>query len=566
MNICERYSQWCTDDFFDESTKNELKEITDEKEIEDRFYCDLKFGTGGMRGKMGAGTNRLNKYTVGRATAGLGFYLTEQFGKDACLTRGAAIAYDTRNNSKELAEITADILTGMGVKVYIFDKPVPTPELSFTIRQFRCIAGIVITASHNPKEYNGYKVYDENGGQLVVWQAKQLVEYVNRIKDITSVSFEGNGKLKQYIDTTDEFTDAVVSHTVRTEQKNRDGFTIVYTPLHGTGNIPVREALRKSGFNDVHIVTEQEKPNGDFPTVETPNPEVKSSMDMALRLGTEVNADIVLGTDPDCDRVGVGVKQPNGEYILLTGNQIGALIADYVISHTDMTKIRKPALIKTVVTSDLGAELAREKGFTVFETLTGFKYVGEKINQFENAKAEGDTLRDYDFVVGYEESYGYLVGTYARDKDGVGPCLTVCEMAAEYKAAGKTLTDRLEQLYKTYGYYYDAQDSFTFEGKDGIEKMDSMMADLRNGSSPFEDTECVIDYNKPVKAEPGFGELPRSNVLKFILKDGSWIAVRPSGTEPKIKLYYSIKGIDAKTAEKNYRYLREIILSKLDIK
>ena len=327
----------------------------------------------------------------------------------------------------------------------------------------------------------------------------------------------------------------------------------------------MRAALKKSGFKNVYTVKEQELPDGDFPTVKSPNPEDDSAMNMVLNLGKEKSADIALGTDPDCDRVGVGVRQPDGSYRLLTGNQIGALIVDYVVRHTDLSKIKKPAVIKTVVTSDLGAEAAKAKGVKVFETLTGFKFIGEKITQFEKAKNEGDTLRNYDFVVGYEESFGYLAGDYARDKDGVGPSLVICEMAAEYKALGLTLTDRLEQLYKEFGYYLDDRDSFTFEGIDGIEKMSEIMNSLRGGGLPFDEISKVIDYSKGIKAEDGFGKLPKSNVIKFVMRDGSWIAVRPSGTEPKIKIYYSIKGGNREEAENKLHKYRKAITDRIKL-
>lgn len=565
MGYREIYEQWLNNDYFDAETHNELRALNDEKEIEDRFYRDLSFGTGGMRGIMGAGTNRLNKYTVGRATKGLGRFLHDKFGFAQSSEKGVVIAYDTRNNSKDLAEAAADILTGMGIRVYMFDKPVPTPELSFAIRKLMCISGIVITASHNPKEYNGYKVYDEHGGQLVPGQAKQVIKYINEIADYTSVSFDGNKELKQYIDLTESFVNAVIAESISAKQTAKDLLGIVYTPLHGTGNIPVRTALEKAGFGHVYIVKEQENPDGDFSTVESPNPEVKSSMDMGLRLGKETNADIVLGTDPDCDRVGIGVRTASGEYQLLTGNQLGALLSDYVIGHTALSEIKNPAIVKTVVTSDLGAEIAKKNGIAVFSTLTGFKFIGEKITQFEKAKTDGDTARAYSFLLGYEESYGYLTGTYARDKDSVGACLLICEMAAEYKKSGFTLLDRLERLYSEYGYYLDAQDSFTLKGKDGLERISAMMAELRSGEAPFEGTARVIDYIKPVKAEEGFGELPTSNVLKFIMADGSWIAVRPSGTEPKIKIYYSIKASDKTAAEQKLDLCRNSVKKRLNI-
>lgn len=565
MNYKEMYNFWLKDPFFDDDTKEELKSITDEKEIEDRFYCNLKFGTGGMRGVMGAGTNRINKYTVGRATLGFANYLLDSFSSDDCKKRGVAIAYDTRNNSFLYAKTTSDILSGAGISVYLLKTPVPTPQLSFTVRKYNCIAGIVITASHNPKEYNGYKIYDENGGQLVVRQAKQVISFVDKVSDYRDVCFSGNDELVKHIDTTDEYTDAVISQTVCVKKEYKDNLSIVYTPLHGTGYVPVKNTLLKAGFLKLNIVEEQVVPDGDFPTVFSPNPEEKNTLDMALNLAKDVGADIVLGTDPDCDRVGVGVREKDGGYKLLTGNQMGALIADFVISNTDLGKYKKPALVKTVVTSDLGAEIAKANGFSVFETLTGFKFVGEKITQFEKAKREGDDLRDFDFLVGYEESFGYLAGTYARDKDGVGPCLLICEMAALYKSKNITLIDRLEELYEKYGYYFDAQESKKFKGKDGKEKMKFIMDSLRSKGSPFSDTKKVIDYKTEVCAEEGFGKLPSSDVLKFVLNDGSFVAVRPSGTEPKMKIYYNIRGRNFNSAEQKYRDMREIMLKNIGI-
>ena len=556
MRYRDTYEYWTKNIFFNEDTRHELLALMDEKEIEDRFYKDLEFGTGGLRGIMGAGTNRMNRYTVGRATKGLGEYLKETYPER--LSDGVVIAYDTRNNSKTFAEAAADVLTGMGIQVYIFDKPVPTPELSFAVKHIGCIAGIVITASHNPKEYNGYKVYDEYGCQLVPKQAKAVIKYVNDISDYASISFEGNKELKQYIDITDEFVAAVMKQSRNVNGKGN--LRIVYTPLHGTGNIPVRQALKNDGFADITVVPEQELPDGDFSTVKSPNPEERTALTLGLKLAEETDADIVLGTDPDCDRVGVGVKTVDG-YQLLTGNQIGALLTDFVLRHTELERYKRPAVVKTVVTSELGAEIAKDKGLTVFSTLTGFKFIGEKITQFES----GDPEQAYDFIFGYEESYGYLAGTHARDKDAVVSSMLICEMAAECKNEGITLADRLGKIYEKYGYYRDALDSFTLKGKDGAERIAQIMTGLRENGSPIDDTKEIIDYSKPVKAESGFGELPTSNVLKFIMNDGSWIAVRPSGTEPKIKLYYSIKGDDADEAERRLKEYRDILINKMSI-
>ena len=354
MDYKETYNFWMSDPFFDDETKEELKNITDEKEIEDRFYCNLKFGTGGMRGVMGAGTTRINKYTIGRATLGFANYLLDNYSSCDCKCRGVAIACDTRNNSSFYARVTADILSSAGILVYLLKVPVPTPQLSYTVRKYNCISGVVITASHNPREYNGYKIYDENGGQLVVWQAKKVVSFVDKILDFRDVCFSGNSELIKYIDTTDDYTDAVISQTVGTKKEYKDNLSIVYTPIHGTGFVPVRDTLLKAGFKNVKIVEEQTTPDGDFPTVASPNPEEKNTLDMALSLAKSYCADIVLGTDPDCDRVGVGVRDKNGEYRLLTGNQMGALIADFVISNTDLSRYKKPALVKTVVKPKCG--------------------------------------------------------------------------------------------------------------------------------------------------------------------------------------------------------------------
>lgn len=557
MTYRDAYENWLKSSFLDLKSRSELEGLYDEKEIEDRFYKNLEFGTGGLRGIMGVGTNRMNKYTVGRASAGLGAYLKENHPENPSVV----IAYDTRLNSRDFAEAAADVLTGMGVKVYVFDSPVPTPELSFAVKYLSCSAGVVVTASHNPKEYNGYKVYDEYGCQLVPKQAKAVIEYVNRIMDYAELSFDGNTELKKYIRLNDEFVDAVSRQARFSDAAAKAALNIVYTPLHGTGNIPVRCVLKNNGFTNVMTVAAQEKPDGNFPTVKSPNPEERTALTLGIELAEQTGADIVLGTDPDCDRVGVGIKTADG-YTLLTGNQTGALLMDYVLLSTDLTKYNNPAVVKTVVTSELGADIARSKGLAVFSTLTGFKFIGEKITQFEAAKSAGDTLRDYDYIFGYEESYGYLAGTHARDKDAAVSCLFICEMAAYYKQRGMTLSDRLNEIYSEYGYYLDALDSFTLKGKDGAQRIAAIMSELRKNGSPFESTVKIYDYSTGEKAEEGFGELPRSNVLKYILDDGSWIAVRPSGTEPKIKIYYSIKGADKDAAKLRLNIIKQTIKDK----
>lgn len=565
MDYMKNYELWRTDAFFDEDTRTELSALTDSKEIEDRFYRDLEFGTGGLRGVMGAGTNRMNKYTVGKATTGLGRYVLATYGAEVCKERGVVIGYDTRNNSDKFSKIAADVLSGMGIRVYLHEAARPTPQLSFSVKYLGCVAGIVITASHNPKEYNGYKVYDEFGCQIVPHQAKEVIAYVDAVSDYHDISFAGNPELIQTVEVTDAFVEAVLKQSRYDNADAKAALKVVYTPLHGSGQVPVTKTLAAAGFTDVELVESQADGDGNFPTVVSPNPEDRRALELGIAQAEKSGADIVLGTDPDCDRVGVAVKTRDG-YQLMTGNQIGALLMDYVLENTDWTSYKHPAVVKTVVTSELGAEIARKRGFKVFSTLTGFKFIGEKITQFEQAKINDNAAQDYDYVFGYEESYGYLAGTHARDKDAAVSSLLICEVAAKYKAQGITLLDKMNEIYKEYGYYRDALDSFTLKGKDGLERIASMMSQLRSEGSPFADTAKVIDYSVPVAAEEGFGSLPTSNVLKYILKDGSWIAVRPSGTEPKIKIYYSIIGEDRVKAEENLEHIQNTIQTRLGLK
>ena len=450
MSYRERYEQWLNDDFFDEATCRELKSLTDEKEIEDRFYRDLEFGTGGLRGVMGAGTNRMNKYTVGKATAGLGKYLLDTYGAEECKNRGVVIGYDTRNNSEFFSRMAANVLSGMGIRVYLHAHARPTPQLSFSVKFWNALAGVVVTASHNPKEYNGYKVYDEFGCQLVPWQAKQVIGYVDAITDYHTINFRSDDSLVFMADVTDNFVMAVMKQSRYKNTAAKNDLKIVYTPLHGTGNVPVQKALRLDDFTQLDAVAEQVVPDGSFPTVVSPNPEDRRALEMGIAQAKRTNADIVLGTDPDSDRVGIAVKEAEGEYQLMTGNQVGALLMNFVLSHTDMAQYAHPAVVKTVVTSELGADIARKHGIKVFSTLTGFKFIGEKITQFEQAKKNGKKEQDYDFLFGYEESYGYLAGTHARDKDAVVSSQLICEMAAEAKANGKTLLDEMNEIYAEY--------------------------------------------------------------------------------------------------------------------
>lgn len=542
MDIHEKYEYWLT---FDDNTKNELESITDKKEIEDRFYKDLEFGTGGLRGIMGAGANRMNKYTVGKATKGLCEYLKNEFAGE----KSVVIAYDSRNNSKAFAECAAEVLCYNGIKTFLFEEIMPTPVLSFSVRYLNCNAGIVITASHNPKEYNGYKVYDKYGCQLVPQYADKVISYINNVKDIKSVKHMNlnmalsNGYLT-YIG--DEVLNSYISEVEKMAvYKEVSDLKIVYTPLHGTGNIPVRKVLSDMSF-DVSVVKEQAVADGNFTTVRSPNPEEKDALNMALEQAKRANADLVIGTDPDCDRVGVGVLH-NGEYTLLTGNQTGALLVDFYLKFKKQSLNPKSTLVKTIVTNDLGAEIARKNGLNVVETLTGFKYIGDQITKYEKTG-------ENEFLIGYEESYGYLVGTYARDKDAVVASMLICEMAAYYKKNKMTLVDALNDLYLEYGFYLDALDSFVLKGKDGASRIKNIMSYFRaNKVTVFPNITDVKDYST------GIGDLPKSNVLKFFLKGGSWIAVRPSGTEPKLKMYYSVRGIDSSTCERSLQNIRTII-------
>ncbi len=543
MTIKEKFDYWCS---FDEDTKNELLSITDPKEIEDRFYKDLEFGTGGLRGIMGAGPNRMNRYTIAKATKGYADYLKSRFQGEISV----AIAYDSRNNSQYFSQVAAGVLASNGIKVYIYDTLMPTPVLSFTAKYLGCNGGIVLTASHNPKEYNGYKIYDEKGCQLVPEFASQVIDFVNAITDLKSVKVMDfnagvdSGKITVISeDVLDAFLAEVKKQSIYEEKSD---LKIVYTALHGTGNIPVRKALE--GMN-VSIVKSQELPDGNFSTVRSPNPEEKDALTIAIEQAKEENADLVLGTDPDCDRVGTAVLH-NGEYVLITGNQMGALLVDFVLSHRKDTLNDKSTLVKTIVTSEVGADIARSYGLNVVDTLTGFKYIGDQIGRYE---INGDK----EFVIGYEESYGYLVGTHARDKDAVVSSMLICQMAAYHKNNGRTLVDALNNIYEKFGFYLDALDTFVLKGKDGAEKIQSIMTDMReNGNSLFDNIKIVLDYSK------GIDDLPKENVLKYIFTDGSWIAIRPSGTEPKLKVYYSMCGETKQIATEKLENIR-LVLKKV---
>ncbi len=541
MTYKEKYTEWLS--FADESTKAELLSVKDnEKEIEDRFYKDLAFGTGGLRGVMGAGSNRMNKYTVGKATLGLANYLKSKYTGEIKV----ALAYDSRNNSAFFAKTAANIFANCGFKVFLYETLVPVPVLSFTTAYLKCNAGVMITASHNPKEYNGYKVYDNRGCQFCTQDAKNAIEYINNVTDFNSVPFGEENS--QNITMLGEETLSAYLNAVKKQSlfEDKTDLKIVYTPLHGTGNIPVRRMLSNM---DVTVVKEQELPDGNFSTVRSPNPEEKDALLIAIETAKKINADLVLGTDPDCDRVGIAVRNENGEYVLFTGNQTGALLVKFVLDMKKDSLNDKSTLVKTIVTSELGANIGRKYGLRVEETLTGFKYIGEKINKYEDSGEQ-------EFVIGYEESYGYLVGTHARDKDAVVSSMLICQMAAWYKSQGKTLIDGLNDIYAEYGYYLDSLDSFVLKGKDGAEKIQNLMSYFREkGTSLFDGAEKITDYSL------GVGDLPKENVLKYVWNDGSWIAIRPSGTEPKIKVYYSVRDEDKSAAESRLAQIKNVITS-----
>ena len=540
------YQEWLSSQYFDDETKNELLKIqNDEKEIEDRFYKNLEFGTGGLRGVIGAGTNRINKYTVRRATYGLANYILEKCGEEG-KAKGVVIAYDSRYKSEEFSTEAAKTLAACGIKAYIFDSLRPTPQLSFALRHLGCVAGIVITASHNPPEYNGYKVYWTDGGQVCPDIAKEIITEVNKIEDYSKIpTTDSNNKLIVTLDETVDtaFCDAVKKQVINQELINKVGkdIKIIFTPIHGTGNLPIRRVLSEVGFKNVSVVKEQEMPDSNFSTVAYPNPEEKEVFDIAIEMAKTDGADIIIGTDPDCDRVGVVVKDNDGEYIVLNGNQVGSLLVDYVMSNKveEIKEMHNPMIVKTIVTSELGAEIAKSYNVGCVDTLTGFKFIGEKIHQYEEDKSAT-------FIMGYEESYGYLVGTHARDKDGVVSALLISEMAAYYYDKNMTLYEGLQEVYKKYGYYREELQSITLKGIDGMEQIKSIMNTFR--TSNIEEIAGIKvaelkDYSQ------GIDNLPKSDVLKFILEDNSWIAVRPSGTEPKIKFYYGCNGAEKEVVD-----------------
>ena len=543
MSFRETYNNWVENQYFDEKTRQELISIKeDEKEIEDRFYKNLEFGTAGLRGIIAAGTNRINIYTVRRATFGLANYILKNTSKEE-QARGVVIAHDNRFMSREFCIETANTLAACGIKAYIFDGLRTTPELSFAVRKLHTIAGVVITASHNPPEYNGYKVYWEDGAQVMPEIANAITEEINAIEDystIPTLSEENKDLVVLLGDKQDTaFIEAVKTQVIRKELVEKVGkdFKIVYTPLCGTGNVPVRRALKEAGFENVLVVKEEEMPDSNFAGIEYPNPEDKKALTRGIELAKAEGADLVMATDPDCDRVGVAVRTTSGEYAMLTGNQIGGMLTNYIIeSQKAENKLKdNGVLIKTIVTSEFGADIAKANNLEVMNVLTGFKFIGEKIKSFE----ENNNEKTYLF--GYEESYGYLVGTHARDKDAVVASLLIAEMAAYYYSKGMSLYEGLQELYKKYGYFKEETISLTLAGKEGLEKIAEIISYFRNTNIESINNKKVVEVKDYAK---GIDGLPKSNVLKYFLEDESWVAVRPSGTEPKLKFYIAVKGND----------------------
>ena len=576
MDYQKVYEEWISDSYFDEGTKEELKAIAnDENEIKERFYKNLEFGTAGLRGIIGAGTNRLNIYTVRKATQGLANYILKRDAKD----RGVAIAYDSRRMSPEFADEAALCLAANGIKAYVFDALRPTPELSFAVRELHCIAGINITASHNPPEYNGYKVYWEDGAQITPPHDKGIMDEVEAVTDYANVKTMSLDAAKEAglyetigaaID--DSYMEALkkqVIHQDAIDAMNKE-LKIVYSPLHGTGNVPVRRVLKELGFENVYVVKEQELPDGEFPTVSYPNPEAEEAFELGLKLAKEVDADLVLATDPDADRLGVYVKDTkSGEYQVLTGNMSGCLLADYEISQRKALE-GLPAdgcLVKSIVTSNMADAIAKEYGVRLIEVLTGFKYIGQQILEFE-------TTGKGTYLFGFEESYGCLIGTHARDKDAIVATMALCEAAAYYKTLGKTLWDAMIDMFDKYGYYKDDIKAITLKGIEGLAKIQEILETLRK-EPPTSFGEFKVlrarDYKADTIKDLETGEvvptgLPSSNVLYYDLSDDAWVCVRPSGTEPKVKFYFGVKGTSLEDAQSKSEGLGKFLLEMSEVK
>ena len=559
MGYIEIYEKWLNSPYVDENTRNELLELKgNDTELKERFAKEIEFGTAGLRGVLGAGTNRINKYIVRKVTQGYADYIKAQ-GAEACC-RGVVIAHDNRRCSVEFSKETAGVLAANGIKAYVFDSLRPTPELSFAVRELKAFGGVMITASHNPPEYNGYKLYDERGCQLVPHINDRVVEYISKIDDALSVKTASPEAISNYVvtlgkDMDEKYYSAVMSISINKNVK-KDNLKIVYSPQHGTGNIPVREVLARLGYTGLIPVEEQCAPDTEFSNTKNPNPEVDDAYIMALDYAKKNDADIVITTDPDCDRLGVAVKH-NGEYIRMTGNQSAAVLLEYILSSkkANGTLPNNAVMFNTIVTSDLGDKICAEYGVEVEKTLTGFKFIGDKVYKHET----GDKKP---FIFGYEESYGCLIGDFVRDKDAVQASLMLCESAAFYLGEGKTLIDVLYELYEKHGYFLDALDNFVFKGLDGAEKIASLVNSLRSAPPACAGSVKVSkleDFESKEMMDKGF---PPSNVLRFIMEDGSWVAVRPSGTEPKCKFYYSIVAKNRELAERKLDDMRGVFEKK----
>jgi len=549
MTYKEKYELWKSNKFFDECFITELENLCDEKEIEDRFYKELEFGTGGLRGIMGAGSNRMNKYTVRKAAKGFGLFLLDEYKEDA-KEKGVAVAYDTRNNSKDFAKETALTIANLGIKVYLFEMVSATPLLSFAVRYLGCAGGVVITASHNTKEYNGFKAYDKYGCQLSLDDANKTINKINELEITKVESMDEQEALEkgllEYIgeDVLNEYSLAVRRTVPEIALDAMNNVKIVYTPLHGSGNISVRRVLEDTGFK-LNIVKEQELPNGDFPTVKSPNPGNEPSLALAKELGEKLNADIVVGSDPDADRAGVLIRH-NGKLEFLDGNSMGAFILYYLIDRGEKSKLNNH-FITTIVSGELASNIAAKNGLVVDKVLTGFKFIGEVMTRLENENTEH-------FMFGCEESYGFLAGDYVRDKCAAFAILTMCSACAYYKNLGKSLGDIVDKIHAEYGFYDDALDSYVFKGKEGADKMKELIQKLKDtGDKLLPNVDNIKDYSKGIEG------LPKSDVLKYFFNDGSWMAIRPSGTEPQIKVYYSSKGADAQSAHDAYLARKAVV-------
>lgn len=563
MDYMDKYNLWLNSPYVDDKTKEELKKIKDKKQIEDMFYKDIQFGTGGLRGIIGPGTNRMNIYVVRRASQGVANHI-KKLGGNVCL-RGVVIAYDSRHKSREFAMEAASVFAGNNIKAYVFEDLRPTPELSYAVRKLSAIAGIVITASHNPPEYNGYKVYWEDGAQVSLDTANEILSEINNISDFGHVKYKNldTAKNEGLFSVIGEEIDHMYIDDIQSLIINKDiiknmgdKLTIIYTPLHGSGNKLVRRSLKTAGFKNVHVVKEQELPDPDFRTVKSPNPEDPKAFELAIKMASDLKPDIILGTDPDSDRLGVCVPDDEGKYVTLTGNQIGALLMEYILSQLkENGKLpSNGVVIKTIVTSELGRAIASHYGVKVIDTLTGFKYIGDKIKEFEQDSS-------YSFLFGYEESYGYLAGTFVRDKDAVIASTLACEMALYCKSKNTTIYDMLKSIYKKYGFYRDSLKFITLKGKQGSETISKLMGTLRKNAPRrigIEDVVDVYDYEK------GIGDLPKADVLQLITDKKSRISIRPSGTEPKVKIYYSVNGKTLEDAQKRLDLLIEEFSSDIN--